>query len=32
MVQMKPNNLYINIGANNCSEKLQTKQKHCDFR
>jgi len=26
------NNMYMNIGANNGSEKLWTKKKHCDFR
>jgi len=31
MVQVELNNMYINIGANNGSEKL-TKKKHCDFR
>jgi hypothetical protein len=26
------NNMYINIDANNGSEKLWTEKKHCDFR
>jgi hypothetical protein len=29
IVQMELNNMYINIGANNGSEKLQ--KKHCDL-
>jgi len=31
MIQVELNNMYINIGANNGSEKLWTK-KHYDFR
>jgi len=31
MIQVKLNNMYVNTGANNGSEKLWTK-KHCDFR
>ena len=32
MVQVELNNMYINTGANNGSEKLWTKKKHRDFR
>jgi hypothetical protein len=31
MVQVELNNIYINVGANNGSEKLGTKE-HYDFR
>jgi len=31
VVQVELNNMYIDIGTNNGSEKLWTKQ-HCDFR
>jgi len=31
MVQVELNDMYINIGANNGSEK-SLKKKHCDFR
>jgi len=32
MVQVDLNNVYVNIGANNCSEKSWTSKKQCDFR
>ena len=32
MVQVEVNNMCINIGANNGSEKYEQKKKHCDFR
>jgi len=31
MVQVELNNMYVNIGANNCSEKLWIKKKHWDL-
>ena len=32
MVQVELNKMYINIDANNGSEKLWTNEKRCDFR
>ena len=32
MVHVELNNMYINIGATNGSEKNMNKKKHCDFR